>query len=77
MADNDVTVNETINNTHHSTASTAIQPFRVPLLFIDKNTTVDAEFARKSYHYHIYFDPIKVQQLRHNLTHSNLQHMHN
>lgn len=75
MADDDITVNETINNTHHSAASAAIQPFRVPLLFIDKNTTIDAEFARKNYHYHIYFDPIKVQQLRHNLSHSHLQHM--
>jgi hypothetical protein len=75
MADDEVTVNETIDNTHRSTASTAIQPFRVPLLFIDKNTTVDAEFARKNYHYHIYFDPIKVQQLLHNLSHSHLQHV--
>ncbi len=56
-------------------ASTAIQPFCVPLLFITKNTTVEAEFDRRNYHYHVYFDPTKVQQLCHKLSHSHQQCM--
>ena len=75
MADNNNSGNNTIINSRISVATTAVQPFCVPLLFIDKNTTIDAEFATKNYHYHVYFDPSKVQQLRHNLSTSNLQQM--
>ncbi len=36
--------------------------------FIDKNTTIDANFARKNYHFHQFFDPTKIQQLWHNIS---------
>ncbi len=75
MAEDDNSGNNTITNSHHSVATTAIQPLRVPLLFIDKTTTIDAEFVTKNYHYHVYFDPSKVQQLCHNLSTSHLQQM--
>lgn len=73
MADDDNSGCNTINNSRHSTATTAVQRFRVPLVFIDKNTTIDAEFAKKYYHYHVYFDPSTAQQLRNNLSTSNIQ----
>ena len=73
MADDDNSGNNTIINSRNSMATTAVQPFCVPLLFIVKNTTIDAEFATKNYHYHVYFDPLKVHQLRHNLSTSHLQ----
>ncbi len=42
--DNDAS-NVTTNNEGPSIASSGIQPFRVPVHFIDKNTTIDADFA--------------------------------
>ncbi len=75
MADDNNSGNNTIINSRNSVGTTAVQPFRVPLLFIDKNTTINAKFATKNYHYHVYFDPLKVHQLRHNLSTSYLQQM--
>ena len=75
MADNDNSGNNTIINSCNSVAMTAVQPFCVPLLFINKNTTIDAKFATKNYHYHVYFNPSKVHQLYHNLSTSHLQQM--
>ena len=72
MADDDNSGYDTINNSRHSTATTAVQPFCVPVVFIDKNTTIDAEFAKNNYHYHVYFDPSKAQQLQNNLSTSNI-----
>ena len=60
-----------------SVGSNVVQPFRVPLKFIDKNTIIDATFARNNYHYYHFFDPSKQQQLRHNLFHPHLHPMDN
>jgi hypothetical protein len=69
MASEDDSGNHHLNNERQSVASCGVRPFRVPPNFIDKNTTIDAEFARKNYHFHQFFDPTKIQQLRHNLQH--------
>ncbi len=52
MADDNNTGNFTTNIEGPSIASSGIQPFRVPVHFIDKNTMIDADFAWKYYQYH-------------------------
>ncbi len=69
MADNDNTGNFTTNIEGPSIASSGIQPFRVLVYFIDKNTTIDADFAWKCYQYHQYFDLTMIHKLCFNLPH--------
>ncbi len=45
----------------------------VPLHFIDKNTTIDTDFAQKYYQYHQYFDLTMIHKLCFNLPHSQQQ----
>ncbi len=56
MADDKNTSNFTVNINGPSIASSAAQPFHVQLHFIDKNTTIDSDFAQKYYQYYQYFD---------------------
>ncbi len=46
MADDKDASNITANNEGPSITSNGVQPFHVPVHFIDKNTTIDADFAR-------------------------------
>ncbi len=73
MADDDDTGNFTANIKGPSIASSGIQPFRVPVHFINKNTTIDADFAQKYYQYHQYFDVTMTHNLRFNLPPSQQQ----
>ena len=63
MAYDDDTSNFTANIEGPSIASSGIQPFCVPVHFIDKNTTIDADFAQKYYQYHQYFDVCVIHNL--------------
>ncbi len=70
MADDNNTGNFTVNIEGPSIASSGVQPFCVPVHFIDKNTTIDAEFARKYYQYHQFFDLTVIHNLRFNISNS-------
>ncbi len=52
MADYNDAGNVTANNEGPSITSSGVQPFGVLVHLIDKNTTIDADFARKYYQYH-------------------------
>ncbi len=73
MADDNNAGNVTANNKGHSIAASGIQPFCVPVHFIDKNTTIDADFAWKYYQYHQYFDLTMIHKFCFNLPHSQQQ----
>ncbi len=73
MADDDNSSSCTANVQCARISSSAIQPFHVPVHFIKKNTTIDANFAWTYYQYHQYFDPTMIQQLQHNLPNSHQQ----
>ncbi len=70
MADVGNTGNFTTNIKGPSIASSGIQPFHVPVHFIDKNTTIDADFTWKYHQYHQYFDLTMIHKLCFNLPHS-------
>ncbi len=73
MVDDNNTSNFTANIKGPSIASSGVQPFHVPGHFIDKNTTIDADFAQKYYQYHQYFDLTMIHNLCFNLPHSHQQ----
>ncbi len=73
MADNNNTSNFTANIEGQSIAASGIQPFCVLVHFIDKNTTIDTDFAWKYYQYHHYFDLTMIHKLCFNLLHSHQQ----
>ncbi len=56
MADDNYTDNFIANIKGPSIASSGVQPFCVPVHLIDKNTTIDADFAWKYCQYHQYID---------------------
>ncbi len=68
MMDENNTGNFTATIEGPSIASSGIQSFC--FFFIDKNTTIGANFAQKYYQYHKYFDLTMIQQLQYNLPHS-------
>ncbi len=70
MADDKDAGNVIANNEGPSIASSGIQPFRVPVHFIDKNTTIDADFARRYYQYHRFFDLTVIHNLCFNISNS-------
>ncbi len=73
MADDNNSGENRFSNRRQSVDLCPVHPFRVPPNFIDKNTTIDANFARKNYHFHQFFDPTKIQQLWHNLQYCHQQ----
>ncbi len=80
MADDDNTSNFTLNIKGPSIVSSGVQPFYVLERFIDKNTTIDADFARKCDQYHQYIDLTMIHKLCFNLlistTNKQLQRWH-
>ncbi len=52
MADDNNTGDFTANIEGPSIQSSGVQPFHVPVHFINKNTTIDADFSQKYYQYH-------------------------
>ncbi len=73
MADDNNSSNYNLSNKHQSIDLCSIWSFRVPPIFIDKNTTIDANFSRKNNHFHQFFESTKIQQLWHNLQHCHPQ----
>ena len=58
-------INDTaaINHEQASGSISRMRAFVVPLKFINKNTIINAEFARQHYHVYHYFDPMQQQKL--------------
>ncbi len=73
MADDNNTGNFTTNIEGPSIASSGVQPFCVPVHFINKNTMIDADFAWKYYQYHQFFDLTMIHNLWLNLPHTQQQ----
>ncbi len=64
MADDNKADNITVNNKGQSIAASGVQPFRALVHFINKNTTINADFAQKYYQYHQFFDLTVIHNLR-------------